>query len=131
MEKLYAWISSITQNEVAIWVSFISLAVLVAVFVRLIQLSVHYTQIDWTGLVTAKGTNSVSLTKMIQLVGSLVGSWVVIKMTLQGKITWDIFSIYLAYTASVEGYSKFLSAKYGSFAVEHKPKSGRVPLQKS
>ena len=113
MERLFTWVSTITQNEVIIWASFISIWVVIGIFIRLIRETHHNRAIDWTGLVTAKGTNIVSLTKLIQLVGSVVGSWVVIKMTLQEKITWDIFSIYLAYTASVEGYSKFLSAKYG------------------
>jgi high-affinity Fe2+/Pb2+ permease len=114
MERLYNWISTITQNEVILWASFISIWIVAGIFIKLIRQTHDSRTIDWTGLVTAKGTSSVSLTKLIQLVGSVVGSWIVIKMTLQEKITWDIFSIYLAYTASVEGFSKFLSAKYGS-----------------
>lgn len=54
-----------------------------------------------------------STTKTLQLVGGIVASFAIIKLTLQAALTWDLFAIYLAYVASVEGFSRFLRAKYG------------------
>ena len=55
-----------------------------------------------------------STTKILQLVGGVVGTWIVIKLTLTSGISWEIFSIYLAYVASVDGFSKVISAKYSA-----------------
>lgn len=68
--------------------------------------------LQWTDLITKIGSNSVSLTKMLQLIGGIVATWIMVKMTVQEKLTWEIFGLYLAYVASIEGYSKYISAKY-------------------
>jgi hypothetical protein len=69
---------------------------------------------DWSDVITADGpSNKVSLTKLMQLVGCVVATWVVIHMTLFDKLTVDIFAVYLAYVASSEGFNKFVTAKYG------------------
>jgi hypothetical protein len=72
-------------------------------------------KLDWIDIITAPRSNKVSLTKVLQLVGGVVGTWIVVQLTLQGEMTWEILAIYLAYVASIEGYSKFISAKYGAF----------------
>lgn len=72
----------------------------------------------WTDLITRDG-QTVSTTKILQLVGGVVGTWIVVQVTLGGSLTWDIFAIYLAYVASVDGFSKLLIAKYGSEKVEN------------
>lgn len=59
------------------------------------------------------GKTTVSATKVLQLLGGTTATFVVIKMTLQAAISWEIFATYLAYVASVEGFSKFILAKYG------------------
>lgn len=136
LERFYVWLSSVTQHEVVAWVSFLSIFAIFIVLSIIIRETHSRKIVNWTDLITAKGTNSVSLTKIIQLVGGIVSSWVVIKMTLQEKLTWDIFSIYLAYTASVEGYSKFLAAKYGAqntmaiSALEQKDKKDKKDVQR-
>lgn len=68
-------------------------------------------RIDWTDVIV-KPDKTVSLTKLIQLIGAIVATWIMVKLALTDKITWDIFAIYLAYVGSVEGFSKFVSAKY-------------------
>lgn len=55
-----------------------------------------------------------STTKILQIVGGAVGTWIVIKLTLTSGISWDIFAIYLAYVASVDGFSKVITAKYSN-----------------
>jgi hypothetical protein len=112
LERFFTWLSTITQHDVVAWTSFLSIFIIFISFSAIVRRTHNEKIVNWADIVTAKGTNNVSLTKVIQLVGGIVSSWIVIKMTLQEKLTWDIFSIYLAYTASVEGYSKFLSAKY-------------------
>jgi hypothetical protein len=72
---------------------------------------------DWedlicnTDIVTGKKTASV--TKILQLTGGVAGTFVVIKLTLTNSLTWDIFVTYLAYVASIDGFSKYLMARYG------------------
>lgn len=72
---------------------------------------------DWedlicnTDIVTGKKTASV--TKILQLTGGVAATFVVVKLTLTNSLTWDIFVTYLAYVASIDGFSKYLMARYG------------------
>jgi hypothetical protein len=68
----------------------------------------------WTDLITNKGTTVVSLTKMLQLIGGMVGTWLMIKLTLQEKLTEEYLMIYLTYVGAIEGWSKFVAARYGA-----------------
>lgn len=70
--------------------------------------------IDWTDMIRKPGQKGISLTKVIQLIGAFVATWIMVKLAVTDKITWDLFAIYLAYVGSVEGFSKFISAKYGA-----------------
>ena len=69
-------------------------------------------KLDFADLITKDG-RSVSLTKVLQLVGGFTATWIMIKLTLTGGLTDILFGIYLSYVAGVEGYSKFVAAKYG------------------
>jgi hypothetical protein len=68
-------------------------------------------KLDFTDMITKDG-RTVSLTKVLQMIGGLTATWILIKLTLTGNLTEGILAIYLAYVASIEGYSKFISAKY-------------------
>ncbi len=74
-------------------------------------------EFEWSHLVTdvdqSTGRTKASATKILQLVGGAVGTFIVIKLTLQNNISFDIFGIYLAYVASIDGFSKFMTARYG------------------
>lgn len=70
-------------------------------------------RLDWLDMITRDGTK-VSTTKILQLIGGVVATWIIIQTTIQGKLTWDLFAIYLAYVASIDGYAKFIMAKYGA-----------------
>lgn len=63
-------------------------------------------------LITRDGKH-LSTTKILQLVGGVVATWVLIKMATAGTMTWEIFALYLLYVASVDGFSKALRAKFG------------------
>ena len=70
---------------------------------------------DWSDIITQNGpSNKVSLTKVMQLCGLFISSWVVVHMTVFGKLTYDIFGLYLAYVGGSEGFSKYLKAKHGN-----------------
>lgn len=68
-------------------------------------------KLEFADIITKDG-KGVSLTKLLQLLGGLTGTWVIIKMAAQGGLSAEIFGVYLTYVASVEGFSKFISAKY-------------------
>jgi hypothetical protein len=98
---------------------------LAAVFVLALW-SAHKThKLDWTDMLTRDGSK-VSTTKILQLVGGVVGTWIIIQVTLQEKITWDLFAIYLAYVASIDGFSKLVMAKYGAEGSD----DSRVPYRR-
>lgn len=69
--------------------------------------------LNWTDMITRDG-NKVSFSKILQMVGGVVGTWIVVQTTLAGSLTWDLFAIYLAYVASVDGFSKFITARYSA-----------------
>ena len=69
--------------------------------------------LNWIDLIRKPGSRVISLTKLIQLVGGMIATWIMVKLTMDNKVTWDLFAIYLAYVGSVEGFSKFITAKYG------------------
>lgn len=68
-------------------------------------------KLDFADMLTKDG-RAVSLTKVLQLVGGMTATWIMIKLTLTGGLTETILGIYLAYVGGIEGYSKFVSAKY-------------------
>lgn len=68
-------------------------------------------KLDFADMITKNG-KSVSLTKVLQLVGGVGSTWIMIKLTLTGGLTEGMFGVYLAYVGAIEGYSKFVAAKY-------------------
>lgn len=70
-------------------------------------------ELDWKDMLTRDG-NKVSTTKLLQLMGGVVGTWVIIKLTLNKELTAELFVIYLTYVASIDGYSKWILARYGA-----------------
>lgn len=70
------------------------------------------TPLNFSDMVTADG-KKVSLTKFLQLLGGLASTWFVLRLGLDNKLSEGMFGIYLTYIASVEGFAKFMAAKYG------------------
>jgi hypothetical protein len=68
-------------------------------------------KLDLTDMLTKNGT-SVSLTKVLQLVGGMTATWVIMHMTMNNTLTESVLGLYLVYIGGVEGYSKFVAAKY-------------------
>lgn len=88
----------------------ITLAIMIIVIGYLMK---EAKDLEWTDLVTSKGSNNVSLTKFLQLIGGLTGTWMVIYMTLHNKLTYDILLVYLTYVGAIDGWSKYVSARFG------------------
>lgn len=68
-------------------------------------------KLDFADMITKDG-KSVSLTKILQLVGGVTATWIMVKLTLTGGLTEALFGLYLTYVGAIEGYSKFVAAKY-------------------
>lgn len=89
---------------------------LLLIFVTIAMIFWHTHKIgklDWSKIITHAGSDEISLTKCLQLIGGITGTWVIIILTLHDKLTWDMLMVYLGYVAGVDGYSKFMYAKYG------------------
>ena len=69
-------------------------------------------KLDFADMITKDG-KAVSLTKVLQLVGGLTATWIMVKLTLTGGLTESLLGVYLTYVGAIEGYSKFVAAKYG------------------
>lgn len=90
----------------------IAIIFICAVFVAsLIKLHLSKSSYSLADLITRDGKH-LSTTKILQLVGGIVGTFIVIKMTITGLMTWEIFLVYLAYAASVDGFTKAINAKF-------------------
>jgi hypothetical protein len=55
-----------------------------------------------------------STTKCLQVLGGVVASAVLVSMAYKGTLTAEFFAIYLAYTAAIDAYTKFMMAKIGA-----------------
>jgi hypothetical protein len=85
-------------------------------------------KLDFADMLTKDG-RSVSLTKVLQLLGGITATWVVIKLATTGTLSESIFGIYLTYVGAIEGYSKYVAAKYGY--TEMSVKDGGSPTDPS
>lgn len=68
-------------------------------------------KLDFADMITKDG-KAVSLTKILQLIGGVTATWIMIKLTITGGLTEALFGLYLTYVGAIEGYSKFVAAKY-------------------
>lgn len=68
-------------------------------------------KLDFADMITKDG-RAVSLTKVLQLIGGVTATWIMVKLTITGGLTEALFGLYLTYVGAIEGYSKFVAAKY-------------------
>lgn len=70
-------------------------------------------QLDWKDLIVRPNSNKVSMTKILQMVGGIVATWIMIKTTMSPEgLSWELFTAYLAYVGSVDAYSKYVATRY-------------------
>ena len=91
-------------------VSVLIFSILVGLLILFVR--IQFTdKLDFADMITKDG-RTVSLTKVLQLIGGLTATWVIIKTTMSTSLSVEIFAVYLTYVASIEGFSKFVSARY-------------------
>lgn len=71
-------------------------------------------------LITSPDTGRLSAAKIGQVVGVIVSSWVVISAAAAGRLTYELLLVYLAYTAGVDMFGKFLRTKVAIAKEEQK-----------
>lgn len=91
----------------------ITIIMVMCTFWYLIYRAHQAQSIDWSDLIRAKGSNAISLTKFLQLIGGVTGTWMVVYTTLHDKLTFDLLLVYLTYVGAIDAWSKFISARYG------------------
>jgi len=101
-----------------VWGAVVILAVLFILLLMARAQKDPESDFDWVDLFTSvdqpTGKVKASVTKILQIIGGITSTFIVIKLTLTGLISFDIFAAYLAYVASIEGFSKFMIARYGA-----------------
>lgn len=99
----------ISMNPYAVFIG-LALVVFLYLFIRANRSGA----LDWTDMITYTGpSNQVSLTKVLQLTGGVVATWIMVYTTLHDKLNVDLFLAYLTYVGAIEGWSRFVTAKYG------------------
>lgn len=68
--------------------------------------------IDWVDFITDPRNGNLSLSKLGHLTGIVISSWVIVSMSDDGKMTFDIFGLYLAFAGGTAGWSSYLKAKF-------------------
>jgi hypothetical protein len=63
-------------------------------------------------LVTDKGSGKMSLAKVLNVVGGVGGTWVVLRMAMDKTLTAEIFFTWLLYCASIHVFSTYFGAKF-------------------
>ena len=111
MDKFIDFLNTLSHDSLILWGSALVLGIFILFIRRTLKSSSKHNSIEWYDLITDQ-SDHISLTKVLNLTGGVIGSWVIVKLTLQDKITWDLFTIYLFYCASIDGFSKYISAKY-------------------
>ena len=84
------------------------------VYVGIMALFIHEQKLGhlaFADLITGNGT-SVSATKLLNLIGGVTATWVIIVLTQSNNLSMDMFIVYLTYVGGIQGFSKFVSAKY-------------------
>lgn len=63
--------------------------------------------INWEHLIVDSSTNRASVYKLSYIVGLIIGTWIVITFADGGKLTFDIFGLYLSYLLGGAGLNTF------------------------
>ena len=69
--------------------------------------------LNWTDMITSS-PRKVSLTKLLQLVGGITATWIMVFITLQDKLSSELLITYLTYVGAIEGWSKYVAARYNA-----------------
>lgn len=103
--------TTIIQTISAISLATLTLFAMLGIIFMLFWRIQRSKKLDFTDMLTKNG-KSVSLTKVLQLIGGITSTWVIINLALSNALPESIFGLYLAYVGSIEAYSKFIAARY-------------------
>jgi hypothetical protein len=67
--------------------------------------------VSWEDLIVDIDTSKTSPYKLGYLIGVVVGTWIVITFADNGKLTYDIFGIYLSFLLGGAGWAAFVQSK--------------------
>jgi hypothetical protein len=68
-------------------------------------------ELKWTDMITAPGTNKLSISKVGQAIGIVISSWAIIIMTDNNKLSSEIFGVWLAFLLGGAGWSSYLKSR--------------------
>lgn len=75
-------------------------------------------------LIKHETSGQLSMTKIGQVLGVIISTWVVVKLTLMRALNIDIFLVYLSYIAGADAFSKWLHLRYSN-----KPNEPKEPKE--
>jgi hypothetical protein len=101
-------LSSIQLGSALTYGYLIAIVLLVIVLIKMsVSTSNKFHLID-----TVSNTDgSASLTRMLQLIAGVTGTWVILQATAGKWLTVDIFGVYLAAMGISEGFTKWVNSK--------------------
>lgn len=59
-------------------------------------------------------TGKTSISRTLQMLAGITSTWVVVKLTVAGSLTTEMFFAYMAAMGISEGWSKYIGAKFTS-----------------
>lgn len=70
--------------------------------------------VNWEHMIVDTSSNRTSPYKLGYLIGLIVGTWIVVTLTDQSTLTYDIFGLYLTYLLGGAGWNAFIKSKESS-----------------
>jgi hypothetical protein len=89
----------------------VSITIFFAVLFVLLYRAQKDGTLDWRDAIT-NVEGRVSSTKLMQLIGGMTATWVIIKLTLNNNLSFDLFALYLCYVAGINMFRRFVGAKF-------------------
>lgn len=109
-------LTTIKSIDLTMSLSSVIIVAALAFVLHIISVENKSKDFNWTDMITQtdfSGKRAVSLTKVLQLIGGITATWVIMVYALKQTLSSEMFLTYLTYVGAIEGWSKFVSAKYG------------------
>lgn len=109
-------LTTIKSIDLTMSLSSVIIVAALAFVLHIISVENKSKDFNWTDMITQTDfsrNRAVSLTKVLQLIGGITATWVIMVYALKQTLSSEMFLTYLTYVGAIEGWSKFVSAKYG------------------
>lgn len=112
MDSFFTWVSG-TFSGLSLSSQMLFLFVVAVCLAYLAFKASHREEnaLDWVDFITDQN-GKLSASKLSQMIGLIISSWVVVVLADKGSISFDIFGLYLAFAAGTAGWSSYLKAKF-------------------